>query len=322
VDAVIHHYPPDVMQVLINTIPRLVKSKPDVFLFFRGAGVDEADLRSVQRAWKRDPDAMNKYAIARELLTRMNDRGEELAAIRARREIIKRVCGYEDFSGSYANDRLAAKGLVAELRGMVREKDAFTRMQQAHDAQSAKTAAEYEKKAEARREKEQAEDGVRRDLFALFSEADPWKRGKALEGVLNRLFRNAGISVREAFTVRALEGSRQVFEQIDGAIVLDGDLVLVEVKWEKDPLGVEPVARHCMRVFGRPPSVRGLLISQSGVTEPAAAMCREHIKDRMLGVCELRDLVMVVDQRRDVEQYLRDGFRRLALDKRVVFPAA
>ena len=49
-------------------------------------------------------------------------------------------------------------------------------------------------------------DAVRRDLQALYREADPWTRGKALEGVLNRLFKVAGIAVRDAFTLRGSAG--------------------------------------------------------------------------------------------------------------------
>lgn len=35
------HYPPDLMSLLVQTIPRLCRSKKDTVLFFRGAGVDQ-----------------------------------------------------------------------------------------------------------------------------------------------------------------------------------------------------------------------------------------------------------------------------------------
>jgi hypothetical protein len=34
----IFHYPPDLMRLLIDAVALLNKSKPDVFLFFKGAG--------------------------------------------------------------------------------------------------------------------------------------------------------------------------------------------------------------------------------------------------------------------------------------------
>ena len=39
---IIFHYPPELTQLLIQTIPLLCPSKPDVLLFFKGAGVPES----------------------------------------------------------------------------------------------------------------------------------------------------------------------------------------------------------------------------------------------------------------------------------------
>ena len=36
---IIYHYPPELFQLLIDTIPLLSRSKKDVLIFFRGAGV-------------------------------------------------------------------------------------------------------------------------------------------------------------------------------------------------------------------------------------------------------------------------------------------
>lgn len=44
------HYPHDILELLVETIPRLVKSKKDVILFFEGAGLDEADFRDARTA--------------------------------------------------------------------------------------------------------------------------------------------------------------------------------------------------------------------------------------------------------------------------------
>jgi hypothetical protein len=87
-------------------------------------------------------------------------------------------------------------------------------------------------------------------LFALFAMTDAQKRGKALESILNRLFANYGIAVREAFTVAGPDGEG-VVEQIDGAVELDGHLYLVEMKWWDKPLGRAEVSPHLVRVFSR-----------------------------------------------------------------------
>lgn len=36
-----YHYPPELLDLLVDTIPRLTRSKPEVLDFFRGAGVKE-----------------------------------------------------------------------------------------------------------------------------------------------------------------------------------------------------------------------------------------------------------------------------------------
>lgn len=36
---IIHHYPPEILSLLVDTIPLLCRSKNDVLIFFKGAGV-------------------------------------------------------------------------------------------------------------------------------------------------------------------------------------------------------------------------------------------------------------------------------------------
>ena len=59
--------------------------------------------------------------MVRTTLTRLNERGE--AALRERREILKRVTEFEDFSTCWPNDQLKAKGLVAEIRRVIIDDD-------------------------------------------------------------------------------------------------------------------------------------------------------------------------------------------------------
>src|SRR5438128_325940 len=114
------HYPPELLELLVDTIPRLVRSKASVLVFLQGAGVDRTLLREMERELKRVPDEMNKYKIVRTVLTCLNERGE--SSLGPRREIVRRVTEYEDFSTCYPSDELKAKGLVAEIRRVVHVK--------------------------------------------------------------------------------------------------------------------------------------------------------------------------------------------------------
>ncbi|MFZ5980634.1 MAG: hypothetical protein ACOYVF_08360 [Candidatus Zixiibacteriota bacterium] len=75
-DSIIYHYPPDLFQQLINTIPLLMRSKKDLILFFRGAGVEDKYLADLQQKVNLDKDSINKYEIARTVLKRINEKGE------------------------------------------------------------------------------------------------------------------------------------------------------------------------------------------------------------------------------------------------------
>jgi restriction system protein len=92
-------YPPDLFALLVDTIPVLCRSKSDVLLFFRGAGVPPALTADIEANLKTDRQSVRKHESARTILTRMNEGGDALLA--ARRELLKRVTEFEDFSRCY-----------------------------------------------------------------------------------------------------------------------------------------------------------------------------------------------------------------------------
>lgn len=287
-----YHYPPELLQLLIDTIPRLCRSKNDTLLFFRGAGVPAPISADLAVRVRTDRESIDKFEIARTILTRLNDRGD--ATLRERREVLKRVIEFEDFSTCWPNDELKAKGLVAEIRRVVGVKDAFTRMDQEREKESRERRAQRESGAEANRKRQAALVEIQKDLFALFGEPDTRKRGKAVEGVLNRLFQEYGISVRKAFTLSGDSGEG-IVEQIDGIIELDGHLYFVEMKWWEKPLGVPEISEHMMRVFLRA-EARALIISASEFTEPAVTSCKAALSQKVVALCSLQELVILLER--------------------------
>ena len=127
------HYPPELLQLLIDLIPKICKSKRDLLLFFQGSGVSLTVLQPYDLVLKTDKQSFNKYHVSRELLTKINEDGEK--SLRVRREVLKRVTEFEDFSVCWDNDRAAARGLVAQVRDLVNVKDSFTRMRMERDAE-------------------------------------------------------------------------------------------------------------------------------------------------------------------------------------------
>ena len=225
---IIYHYPPELLNLLVDTIPLLNRSKRDVLFFFRGAGVSESILRDMENAVRYNKEAITKYDIVRDILTKLNELGEP--TLRERREVLKRVIEFESFEACWDSDRLKAKGLVHEIRQIVNIKDSFTRMKQEKEKVEQKNKEEYLKKIEERQKLNRAKEVFKDEISTLFFMKDPHKRGKLFEDVLNRLFSAFGILVKEAFSLTG-ESKEGVVEQIDGVVEIDGDYYLVEMKW-------------------------------------------------------------------------------------------
>lgn len=307
------HYPPDVFNLLVDTIPRLCKSKQDVLLFLRGAGVPDADLSAMQAQVQRNRDAVNKFEIARDVLTNVNLRGE--SGLRPRREIIKRVVEFEEFSMCWPGDLDKAKANVGDLRKMVNVKDAFTKMQNARDELQAEKAAEARVAHAAKVEQKRKLADVRDRLNALFGmDSEPQKRGKLLEGVLNDLFRAYGIHMKEDFK-RLDQSGAVVVEQIDGVIEFEGHTYLVEMKWLKDRVGVNDLSSHFLRLFARP-DVRGLFISTSAFASTCITECHTHAANKTMVLSSVREFVMLLINERDLIEMLRTKVRAAVLDKK------
>ena len=63
------HYPPELLNVLIDTLPKLCKSKNDLLLFFQGTGISKPILDPYQRLLKADKAAFNKYHVTALIIT-------------------------------------------------------------------------------------------------------------------------------------------------------------------------------------------------------------------------------------------------------------
>lgn len=306
------HYPPEILSLLVDTIPLLCRSKNDVILFFRGAGVAQDDLGEVERLVSVNKSSITKYEIARNILTKVNARGD--SALGTRREIIKRIVEFESFETCWANDQLKAKGLVASIREVVGKKDSFTRMEQERkterDIRLSKLQAER-----AKLEKKRLEiNNVNQRLSALFKMDDkPHERGKLLEGVLNDLFRVYGILIREDFRRRDPEIG-VVVEQIDGVIELNGQIHLVEMKWLNAPVGISEFSPHLSRLFLRQ-NANGIFISANGYASSVESVCKEALSQKTIFLCSLREIVMLLQRQDDLVDFLSKKSNAAIIDK-------
>ncbi|NTV25809.1 MAG: restriction endonuclease [Chlorobiaceae bacterium] len=311
---IVYHYPHDLFESLVNTIPLLCKYKKSVVSFFRGAGVETDICRDLEKKIAAPGDGVNKYEMVRSVLSRLNERGE--MTLRERREIIRRVVEFEDFSTCWPDDVIKAKGLISEIRRMVDVKDSFTRMRLEKDREIKKYQLDRENQINDLKKKRQLLEEIKRDLYSLFAfpDSQAQKRGKLLEGVMNRLFDADDILVREAFEVVSDEGNG-VLEQIDGVVEIDGYLYLVEIKWWREPLGKAEVSPHLVKVFNRG-HAGGIIISKAGYTVPAIDTCKDALVQKSIVLCDLEEIVALLEKQGSVKQFFKEKLQRAIIDKK------
>jgi restriction system protein len=304
-------YPPELLELLVETIPRLFRSKNSVLLFFQGAGVPSSMMADLTERVTKDRSNISKFEIARTILVRLNAKGDTM--LRQRREVLRRIAEFDDFSAVWPGTELEAKGLVSQVRDLINVKDSFTRMSIERDRERLQRAEEQRERLEAVKKQREETETLRREFASLAVAVNPHQRGKQLETWLNRLFAHYGISVRESF---ALVGDRNegIVEQIDGVIQIDGFLYLTEVKWWNQRLGVGEVSPHLVRVYGRG-NVGGLVISSSGFTDAAIATCREALAQKVIVLSELQEIVLALELDRPLEDLFRTKIQAASIDR-------
>lgn len=298
----IYHYPPELLQLLVDTIPLLCRSKKDVLLFFRGAGVPSSTLSDLENRVRVDKDSITKFEIVRVTLVRLNELGER--SLRERREVVRRVTEFEDFSTCWPDDQLKAKGLVSEIRRVVDVKDSFTRMRQEREKEVRSRQAEYQQKIQAIQERKAKLTVAKQALYAVFAQANASVRGVEFERAINGLFAASGILVKESFRTIGDKGEG-VIEQVDGVISLDGELYLVEVKWLSRTVSVDDVSRHLVRTYHRGSS-RALFISASEFSPGALKICTEALQQTVVVLCLLDEIVRCLENETDLGRLLLD----------------
>lgn len=307
------HYPPELFQLLVDALPRLCRSKKDLMLFFQGAGIGDDILRDHWEVVRTNPKSVNKFAITRSILTRLNEQGER--TLRERRELLRRVVDFEDFSTCWPNDQAAAKGYVADIRKVVDVKDSFTRMRQEKDRERQAHMKQQEVRAAELRRRKEAQERVRQKLYGLFKDdLDPQQRGRDFEAVLNELFQLDHILLRESFRRQGEQG--ETLEQIDGSVEIAGHLYLVEAKWHKDPIGVQDVQVLISRLFLRPGEPRGIFISANGFSPPAVNAQREAASQKVLLLCDLFEIVQVLEREESLGRFFKDKADRAITELR------
>jgi hypothetical protein len=281
-----------------------------------GGGILPAKiLADWKQKLKQDKDSVKKHDMARSILCRVNEAGEP--ALAHRREVLKRISEFEDFSSCWDNDRYKAQGLVSQIQKVINVKDSFTRINLEREKERKQRQAAYNAGIEAKQKENERRQALKTALYRLFAETDTHKRGKHLESALNDLFAFAGCLVREAFTVKSQEGEG-IIEQLDGVVEIDSALYLVEMKWWDKPIGRQEIAPHLVSVYGRG-DVSGIFVSYSGYSQAAIEDAKTGLAQKVFVLTELQEIVETLEREGDLKALFKEKIHRAKTERNPFF---
>jgi len=152
---------------------------------------------------------------------------------------------------------------------------------------------------------------LKEEFFRLAIESDRSKAGLALEQLLNRLFALFQLHPRQSFRI--------VGEQIDGSFELDGQIYLLEAKWEQQPLPEADLLIFRGKIEGKSTFTRGVFIALNDVSR-AARDAITRGKAPSFFIMNGHDLIMILGEAMSLTDFLRKRVRRLAEEGCVCVP--
>jgi hypothetical protein len=152
---------------------------------------------------------------------------------------------------------------------------------------------------------------LKEEFLRLSLDSDRSKAGLALERLLNRLF--------EIFELQPRLPFRVVGEQIDGSFELEGQIYLLESKWEKHPLPEADLLVFRGKIEGKSAFTRGVFIALNDISADARDAITRG-KAPSFFVMNGHDLIMILAEAITLTDFLRRRVRLLAEAGRVCVP--
>ena len=152
--------------------------------------------------------------------------------------------------------------------------------------------------AQPRARRGEEREALRRRLVALMTSSEPRQDGGSLAGALTDLFAIEGIRVTDGFAASDITQN-----QMEALADADGQLFLVAIGWQEEPLDVSDVSGHLVRVYGHQ-DLNGLMISVGGYTQHALAECRRALVNRVVILAEIQELLFLLERDGDVRTWL------------------
>ena len=139
----------------------------------------------------------------------------------------------------------------------------------------------------------------------------PQERGYAFEKFLNTLFNTFDMKARSPFCL--------VGEQIDGSIEFEGNIYLIEAKWQNALVGNADLLALHGKVGGKATWSRGIFISYSGFTQEGLEAFSKGRPTNLIAVTG-QDLYFILEGGMSLDQMIRLKARLAAEEGRVHVP--
>jgi len=173
------------------------------------------------------------------------------------------------------------------------------------------TSSQQKEQSSREQQRSQALRQLKEDFFQLAADRDRNRAGLALEKLLNRLF--------EIFELRPRQPFHVVGEQIDGSFELEGQVYLLESKWENDPLPEADLLVFRGKIEGKSTFTRGVFIALNDISIPARDAITRG-KAPSFFVMNGHDLMMILSEAISLTDFLRKRVRLLAEEGCVCVP--
>lgn len=287
-------YSPQVADAVVEALVACFHFKDDLASFLVRCGVPPQLVQRHQFTRNGPPKVVAARGLVDELVVSTTSGTKHLTSI------IEALCDedldfprlrkLEDGASKVQKARVAVRSLKDTVGDLARR--------------AASSTADFSKsreEAEIQRRRTSELTGLHQRFLSMFAATDRQQRGRDFEKLLKDLFEFFDLSPRGSF--------RHEGEEVDGSIVLDSMHMLVEAKWEKDPIETAPIGIFRQKIDDKFKTTLGMFVSMSGFTKSAIAKAGGGRAKSMILV-EGRELMPVLEGRVDLRDLISRKIRR------------
>lgn len=263
---------------------------------------------------------IQKDEIVRTALTRLNEQGESNSQQRKIiLERVKQTCG---FSQCQPRGQLKIKELPSEIQedSQVNSdseiKTSFTTIPRRLEKERKKKQEKHDARIKEFKKKQEELDSIENVISKIVAmPRGQWQEcSKQLKDCTNRLFKAYDINISKPFEfVNQEEESNR--GDLTGIVELNDHPYFLGIIWRDDPLGKAEISPYLVTLF-QSEFAGAIYISKSGYTHPAIEICGEALSQKIIILCELKEILFLLENKGSFFELLKFKIKMAVLEKR------